>query len=188
MTAPLDVLISVVLSGAVALACRGQLRVSSRSWYATRYFTALSTFLLLLVLPSAAYRYFFHPDWAAMYLIEASDLTVPFSVACLVAMSGAGVGTFALGSHCARSHREWLILTVLALAVGGIFVVAALSGTRLGQVGTYAQWHGSFGLRPLFTTDLWPALLVMGGCVLVVWIVMLVLYVREGVSFIRSSQ
>lgn len=188
MTAPLDLLISVVFGGAIALASRGQLRVSSRPWYATRYFASAAIFQGLLVLPAAAYRYFFHPDWAAMYLFEASKATVIYGIAGLGLVLGAGVGTFGLGNYCARTHREWLILTVMALAVAAVVLMVVLLPERLLLVGSYAQWHGSFGLRALAETDLLPAVLVMDGCVLVGWVAVLAVFVREGASFVRPAR
>lgn len=187
VTAPLDIVISVVLGGAIALAARGQLRVSSRSWYASRYFVVVATFQGFLVLPAAAYRYFFHPDWAYMYLFEASRATAVFGMVGLSAVLIAGIVSFSLGAYCARSQREWLILTVMGLAIALAVLATALGKARLVMVGSFDQWHGSFGLRPMFETDLLPALLVMGGCVVVGWITILAILTREGASFIRNS-
>ena len=186
MTAPIDALLSFLLGGAIALACRVQLRLSPRPWYATRYFAALVGFMAMLVAPAAVYRYFFHPDWSAMYLVDASGSPSLFGFGALVAVVGAGLGAFVLGNYCARAHREWLLLTTLAVAAAGIAVVSAVGFHRIKVVGTFDQWQGSFGLRPLGETDLLPALAIMGACMLLAWLHVLILFVREGAS-VRSA-
>ncbi len=186
MTAPLDVLLTFVLSGSLALACRVQLRLNPRPWYATRYFAMLLSLHGLVVLPAAAYRYFFHPDWAAMYLFPASETSGLFGLTALLSAGGAAVGAFILGHYCARTHREWVLLTTLALAIGGIATMAVLGAGRIAVVGTFTQWDGTFGLRPLRTTDLFAATMIMGACVLLAWLHVLVLFAREG-SALRSA-
>ncbi len=182
VTIPIDVLLSIVFGSAIALSSRGQLRVSSRTWFTTRYFVATVAFHGLVVLPSAAYRYFFHPDWSYMYLVDTSFAPVALSITGLIVLLAAGVGAFLIGSYCVRSNREWLILTVIVTAVAGIALVATLGVSRLGVVGTTAQQLGSYGLLQLHETDLLPAMLVMGGCVLGGWIYILVLFSREGTT------
>lgn len=182
MTAPIDVLLSIVFGSAIALASQGQLRVSSRSWFATRYFVATVAFHALVVLPSAAYRYFFHRDWSFMYLFDTTSAPVAFSILGLVVVFVAGICSFLVGSHCVRTNREWLILTIIVSAVGGIALVAVLGVSRLGVVGSTAQRLGSFGLQPLHLTDLLPAMAAMGACVLGGWIYILVLFAREGTT------
>lgn len=186
MTAPIDLLLAFVLSGAVALACRIQLRLSPRPWYATRYFAVLATFFGLVVLPGAAYRYFFYPDWSVMYVVDASATAGLFAMVALLALAGAAVGAFILGNYCARGHREWLLLTVLALASAGIATIATTGAERIKQVGSFAQWHRTFGLRDLGETDLFLAVLVMGGLVMLAWVHVLVMFAREGAA-VRSA-
>jgi hypothetical protein len=186
VTAPIDALLSFMLGGAIALACRVQLRLSPRPWYATRYFAALVGFNAMLVAPAAVYRYFFHPDWSAMYLVDASSFPALFGLGALVAVVGSGVGAFVLGAHCARAHREWLLLTTLAVAAAGIAVVAAVGYHRIRVVGSFEQWQGSFGLRPLLETELFVALALMGGCMLAGWLHVLIVFAFEGAA-VRSA-
>lgn len=188
MTAPIDVLLAFVLGGAVALACRVQLRLSPRSWYDTRHFAALGGLLGMLVVPGASYRYFFHPDWSAMYLVNASNSPALFGLASLIGVAGSGVAAFVLGNYCARARREWLLLTMLAVAAAGVAVVATVGAHRIKVVGSLAQWEGTFGLRPVGETDLFLAMLIMGGCVVLAWIHVLVLFAREGAALRAASQ
>jgi hypothetical protein len=186
VTAPIDILVAFVLGGAVALACRIQLRLSPRPWYATRYFAALSGFLALVYLPAAAYRYFFHPDWSVMYVLDATSTPGILGLLQFVLLFAVATGAFVLGNYSARAHREWLLLTSLSLAVAGIATIAALGVDRIRVVGTFAQWEGNFGLRQLASTDLFGAILLMGAIVLLAWVHLLVFFAREGAA-VRSA-
>ena len=186
MTAPLDILIAYVLSGAVALTCRTQLRLSPRPWYATRDFAALCSLFGLVVIPASAYRYFLHPDWAAMYLFDVNQLSGLFGLLGLVLVFGSAVGAFALGNYCARAHREWILLASMAAAIGGIVTLSLLGLERIRLVGSHNQWVGTFGLRPLGETDLYWSALVMGALVIGAWLHVLWLLSREG-SAIRNA-
>ena len=188
MTAPIDVLLSVVLSGSVALACRGQLRQTPHAWYATRYFAALGAFDLMLFLPAAAYRYVFPIDGAFMYLFDASRYAAGTVALAVLAIAAASVGTFWLGDHCSRSGRIWLLLAVLGAAAVGIAVIATLGAPRIHLVGTHSQWVGSFGLLPMARTELLLAIVVMGLCMLVGWSYIVVQFVKEGVALARASR
>ena len=188
MTAPIDVLVAFILGGAIALACRFQLRLSPRPWYATRYFAALASLMGLVVLPASAYRYFFHPDWSAMYLIPASETSGLFGLGGLVVSAGAALGAFVLGHWSARAHREWVLLAALAVAASGIATAAVLGAGRIEVVATTSQWQGSFGLRPWRETDLFTAVLIMDSCVLAAWVHVLILFAREGAAVRAASR
>jgi len=180
VTVPIDLLLSVLFGGAVALASRGQLKVSSRPWYASRYFVATLAFHALVVLPAAAYRYVFHTDWAFMYFFDGSSLDGALVPAGLLLLLAASVGGFAIGTSCARTDRLWLLLTVMAACMGGIALVATLGARRLLSVGSTTEWDGGFGLSPITSTDLLPAIVVMGLCVLAGWISLLAFFAHEG--------
>lgn len=188
MTAFIDIFLSFVFGAAIALACRIQLRVSPRPWYATRYFYSLLVFQGMAVLPSAAYRYFFHPDWSAMYLFNASEVQSLFGLSSLALIFASGMGAFILGNFCARTQREWILLAGLAVAIAGIATVAVLGEDRFKVVGNFAQWTGSFGLRQFAETDLLPAVLLMGGCVVFAWLHILFLFAREGAAVRQASR
>ncbi len=177
----------MVFGTSVVLSCRVQLRLSPQPWYATRYFASLAAFEGMLVLPAASYRYFFHPDWSSMYLFQASNSTGLVAFGWLLLLFCVVVGAFWLGAYCARLHQEWLLLVVLAIAIGGISLLSTLGAKRLRLVGSYEQWSGRFGLRSIVETDLLPAVLIMGLCVLIGWIYILYLFSREGTSLRRAS-
>lgn len=186
MTAPIDVLLAFVLGGAIALSSRVQLRLNPRPWYATRYFAATVGFIGLVFLPAAAYRYFFHPDWSVMYLLDASSTPGLFGLIGLVILAASAVGAFVLGNYCARAHREWLLLTSLAVAVAGIATIAVLGVERIKVVGSFAQFERTFGLQHLASTELFIAVVVMGVCATIAWLHLLILFAREGAA-VRSA-
>lgn len=188
MTAPIDALIAFVIAGALSLSCRVQLRISPRPWYATRYFLGLATLFGFLVIPSAAYRYFFHPDWSSMYLFDAARLPGVFGMGAIVVVLGSAMGAFVLGNYCARGHREWLLLAALALATAGIALAATFGADRIKVVGSHRQWEGAFGLQPLGETDLFPAVIVMGACVLLGWLHALLIFTREAAAVKNGSR
>jgi hypothetical protein len=142
----------------------------------------------MLVIPGASYRYFFHPDWSAMYLVNASNFPALFGLVSLLAVAGSGVAAFVLGNYCARARREWLLLTMLAVAAAGVAVVSTVGAHRIRVVGTLAQWDGTYGLRTMYETDLILAVLIMGGCVLIAWLHVLFLFAREGAALRAASR
>ncbi len=188
MTAPIDLLLSIAIAASVVLATRTQLRLSPQPWYATRYFAAVASFEAMVVLPAAGYRYGFHTDWSFLYLFEASRHASAVTVGGLVAVAGAAVGTFWLGDFLCRTGRVWALVLLLGGAIVGVGVVAALGLPRMALVGSHAQWVGTFGLRPLTSTDLLFALLIMGACVLLGWVFILYLFAREAAALARASR
>lgn len=188
MTAPIDLLLSVVVAASIVLTTRSQLRLSPQPWYATRYFAALATFEGMLLLPAAGYRYAFHPDWSFLYLFDASRYPGALTAGALVAVAAAAVGTFWLGDLLCRTGRVWALVLVLGGALAGIAAVATMGFGRMRLVGSHAQWVGTFGLRPLAETDLLLAILVMSGCVLIGWVFILYLFAREATALARTSR
>ena len=188
MTAPFDLLLSVVIGASVVLASRGQLRLATRPWFASRQLAALVSLELMLLAPGAAYRYLFHPDWAFMYLLDTSGYSGMLAAGSLLLVVAAGVGTFWLGDFCARTGRLWLLLLALAVALAGLAVVVAVGSPRLAVVGSFAGWTGTYGLRPLGDSDLLLAMLVMGACLAVGWFHVLFRFAREGIRLARASR
>jgi len=169
---PLPTLICLaVASGlAAALAGRGELRVSPRAALLTQSFTAYALFLGLLLVPVSAYFYLFHGDWFVLYAVDIRR--IPSAVALLGFILEAGIGTlgFFVGAALVRSQRE----RVAAGLAGGFVLVGLVAPwpfrDRLGVVGTYAQFHGGFGLAdygsgPVFYGTVSMGLLLILGLV-----------------------
>lgn len=131
---------------AASLAARNEIRLSARHPLLTRSFVAYAIFLGLVLVPISVYFYMFHGDWFLLYLWDVRD--VPSAIALVGFLLEFALGTlgYALGASLVRSQRD----TVVGVGVGASFLGAlapiALASDRLAVVGSYAQYHGGFGL------------------------------------------
>jgi hypothetical protein len=166
---PLPTLLAFMLLAALAtaLAGRQELRVSPRPVLLTRTFAAYLIYACLVVVPVSVYFYVFHGDWFLLYVLDVSR--VPSAIA-LVGFIGEvllGIGAFLIGAVLVRAQRETLVAILLAAALGGAVAVFPLYGERLVQVGSFAQFHGQFGLEPFGQGPLLLGSVAMSGIVLV---------------------
>ena len=134
----------------------------------TRGFVSYLSYACLVVTPVSVYFYVFHGDWFLLYFVDV--LRIPSAVALVGFVGQAGLGAlgFILGAVLVRNQRE----TIVAVLGGLVLVIGAavvfLYRNRLAQVGTYAQFHGQFGLEayedgPLITGGLTMAALALVG-------------------------
>lgn len=157
-----------LLTGFLAsLAGRQELRMSPRPIVLTRGFASYVSYACLVVVPISVYFYVFHGDWFLLYTIDVSRIPSAVALVGFVVEAGLGALAFLLGAALVRNQRE-LIVGVLAAVVGVLGAIAALAyGDRLGQVGTYAQFHGQFGLTGYSDGPLLTGALAMGGIAVV---------------------
>jgi hypothetical protein len=133
---------------AAALASRRELRLSPRPAPLTAGFGALALYLFFVVVPVSLYFYWFHGDWAVHYLLDVQ--AIPSAVALVgfvveVLLGGAG---FVVGASLVRAQREAFaggLLGVVLVVAGGLLQLAR---ARLAVLGSFAQFHGGFGLSP----------------------------------------
>jgi hypothetical protein len=164
----LPTVLLAVLSGlAAALAARAELRGSPRPVVQTRGFAAYMSYAVLVLTPATLYFYLFHGDWFLLYWIDVAR--VPSAVAlvgflCEIALGGLG---FLLGASLVRGQREVTAGALLALLSVTVLVVLYVYRERLGQVGTYAQYHAprQFGLEPMAQGPLLRGVVAMGSIV-----------------------
>ncbi len=133
---------------AAALASRRELRLSPRPAPLTAGFWALLLYLTLVLVPISLYFYWFHGDWALHYVADAQ--AIPSAVALVgfvveVLLGGLG---FVAGASLVRAQREAVAGAVLGLVVAVGAGLLHLVRARLTVVGSYAQFHGGFGLTP----------------------------------------
>jgi hypothetical protein len=131
---------------AAALASRRELRLSPRPAPLTAGFGALALYLVFVLVPVSLYFYWFHGDWALHYLVDVQ--AIPSAVALVgfvVEASLGGVG-FLAGASLVRGQREAVAAAVLGLVVVVGGVVVHLARARLAVLGSFAQFHGGFGL------------------------------------------
>lgn len=133
----------------IALVARAELRASPSEVALSPLFAAYLSYVGLVLLPSALYLYVLHGDWYLLYLIDTRRIPSALVVLGGMLLVALGAGGFLLGAACVRRQREpWagaLAGVTLSLAVAG----AVLWRDRIAVVGSYAQFHGDFGLRPL---------------------------------------
>ena len=157
-------LVFALVSGlAASLAGREELRMSPRPIPLTSGFLAYISYACLVVVPASVYFYVFHGDWFLLYWVDVQE--VPSAVALVGFGLQAGLGAlgFFFGAVLVRNQREAIVGVLLGiLAVGGVAVVVMYSD-RLAQVGSFAQYHGQFGLEAYESGPLLTGALAMGG-------------------------
>lgn len=167
MPLPLLLFLGIAIGIAAAAAGQVELRLSPRPPLLTASFSAFLTFVLLVFVPVSVYFYVFHGDWFLLYVVDTGH--VPSAVALVGFALQAGIATlgFLLGSVLVRAQHS-----SIAYAASGVSVLVAvgivpLTIDRLRVVGTFAQYHGSFGLLDYPETSLARGGAVMGMFVLV---------------------
>jgi hypothetical protein len=152
---------------AAALAGRQELRTSPRPIALTRSFFAFASYAALVVVPISIYFYAFHGDWFLLYLVDVARIPSAIALVGFALEACLGAIGFVLGALLVRSQREAMVGALIGLLLLLAVAVVVLYADRLAQVGTYAQFHGQFGLSgwgeaPLLT----GALAMMAGLVL----------------------
>lgn len=157
-------LILVVVSGlAAAIAGRFELRQSPRPIALTRAFSSYLSYALLVVVPISVYFYAFHGDWFLLYLFDVSRIPSAIAMVGFFVQAGLGMLGFMLGAVLVRNQRETLVGIMIGVLVIAAAVVLFLYMDRLSQVGTYAQFHGQFGLEAFEDGSLLTGALAMGA-------------------------
>jgi len=132
----------------VALAARADLRGSPTATVLSQPFFAFLLYASLVVVPASVYFYVFYGDWYLLYLVDSQRVPSALVLLALGFEVAIGASGFLLGAALIRNQREpWAgVLIGVSLSVG----VAAipLVHRRLAVIGSYAQYHGDFGLVP----------------------------------------
>lgn len=146
---------------AAALAGRNELKVSPRHALLTRSFAAYVIFAFLVMVPTSAYFYVFHGDWFLLYLLDVQRIPSAIALVFFVALGGLGIAGYAIGAGLVRSQREMLSGALVGLCVLVGLGSVLLAWDRLARVGSYAQWHGGFGLETFEDGPLLPGTVAM---------------------------
>ncbi len=166
MPIPTQLLFTFASGVVVALAARAHLRGSPKSTFLCPEFGAYLLYAALVVVPASLYFYLFHGDWYLLYLVDSQRIpSALVLLACLVQVA-LGAGGFLLGASFVRNQRELVAGAVVGVAASLGAAAVPLARGRLGVVGTYAQYHGDFGLSP-FGGELLEAVLCMSLWMLV---------------------
>lgn len=147
---PMPTLLCLALASGVAaaLAGRSELRVSPRPALLTRSAAAYGLFAGLVMVPVSIYFYVFHGDWFLLYLVDVRRIPSAIALIGFILEILVGAGGFAAGAALVRGQRERAAVVLGSLAGVGAIAVVIAGRDRLAVVGSYAQFHGGFGLEP----------------------------------------
>lgn len=167
MNLPLAICITYAAGIVASLASRAELRGTPRPSLMTSAFKAFLAYTALVLVPSTVYFYVFHGDWFLLYLLDSSR--IPSAIALLIFVLQGAVGAlgFASGAHLVRLQRDNLGIAIVVTLVALAAALLAVVRTRVATVGSYAQFHGTFGLEPWTRTPLLPAVVLFGTIMVV---------------------
>lgn len=162
---PFLLFLGVAIGIAAATAGQVELRLSPRPPLFTASFSAFFGFVLLVLLPVSVYFYVFHGDWFLLYVVDTGQ--VPSAVALVgfalqAAISALG---FVLGAVLVRAQHTMAAYIAIAVSILLAVAVVPLAAERLRLVGTFAQYHGAFGLLDFAETPLARGAMAMGAFV-----------------------
>ncbi|GAB5550051.1 MAG: hypothetical protein SangKO_098110 [Sandaracinaceae bacterium] len=167
MPLPALVALAFVSGLSASLAGRQELRMSPRPVALTRSFLAYLSYAVLVIVPASVYFYLFHGDWFLLYAVDVQRIPSAVALVGFMGQGALGVLGFVLGAVLVRNQRELIVGILLGVAVVAAGVLVVLYADRLGQVGSYAQYHGQFGLESYASGPLLTGALGLGGIVLV---------------------
>jgi hypothetical protein len=158
MPIPFAPLVGWLLGMGIAWAGHSVIAKDDAPLMTTRPFLIVSLFAALVFAPVATYFVAFHPDWSYAYFFRREQIPSAIDLA-LVILSGASVILgFALAVRFLHRPR-WLALLPIAPACI-VIALAIATARRLAWSGTYAQFHGDFGLEPIGASALARGLVV----------------------------
>lgn len=132
----------------VALAARADLRGSPQATVLSQAFAAYLLYAGLVVVPASLYFYIFHGDWYLLYLVDSQRVPSALVLLACGLEVALGAGGFVLGAAFVRNQREPWAGAVVGVSASLGAAAIPLARQRLAVVGTYAQFHGDFGLAP----------------------------------------
>jgi len=159
MPAPVAPLFGFVLGVLFAWAAGSDLARASAA--SSRSLVVVAGFGLLVHAPIAAYFLAAAPDWSWAYLIDTQRLPAALGFGMVLFTAASVPAGFFAGARASAARR----LSVLVRIGGAPALLAlaflALAFRRLELEGSYAQYHGDFGTRPVAGSPLGWALLWM---------------------------
>jgi hypothetical protein len=162
MPAPIAPLIGFALGVAFAWYAREELSRSPSSTGITfRSLAIVTLFATLVFAPVSAYFLAFESDWSYAYFIDTRRIPSAIQLALVVIDTVSAPLGFLVATPHAKSRKLGplftLALPLVALALAGV----AATTSRLSVQGSYAQFQGDFGTRPVAGSSLGYALLWM---------------------------
>ena len=125
-------------------------------------FLAFMIYVAMVIVPASIYFYAFHGDWFLSYFSGAGP-SAWGGLFMVLLLLGTGAGGYAFGRHYCRRDRLRVCAQAIAGCAFSAFVGCLVFFSRVMNVGTYRQYHGEFGLTPLFQSATFAACVLMGG-------------------------
>ena len=135
---------------------------------ASRSLSIVALYAVLIFGPACAYFLVLEPDWAGAYLFDAGRRARLVSVAgTLLALVSVPFG-FVIAAPAARTQRSVSVVRLGAIAGLATVALTLALFPRLSVRGTYAEFHGDFGIEPVAHSALgwglfWVGLVVAGS-------------------------
>jgi hypothetical protein len=148
----------------------------------SRSLVVVTLFSLLVFAPVSAYFLAFAPDWAYAYLVDSQRLPSAVDLGLVLVDAASVPAGFALAARLASSHRFGQIVQLAAVPALLVAVFLLVSLPRLAVHGSFAQYHGDFGVRSVAGSPLGHALLWMTAVLLaaVAWTVRALRRISQG--------
>ena len=162
MPIPILAFLTLSVGAAAAVVARYELRATPRPVALTRGFQAYLIFGCLILGPLSGYFYYFHGDWSLLYVLDTDRVPSAIALMAIVGQITAGAGVYYVAAAALRSHRDGVALAIVAAGVVGGGLVFLAARARIAVVGTFAQYHGDFGLQPYEETSALMGGIVMG--------------------------
>ena len=148
MPIPILAFLTLSVGAAAAVVARYELRATPRPVALTRGFQAYLIFGCLIIGPLSGYFYYFHGDWSLLYVLDTERVPSAVALIAIVGQIAVGAAIYYVAAAALRAHRDSVALGLVAAGVAGAGLVYLVARARIGVVGTYAQYHGDFGLQP----------------------------------------
>jgi hypothetical protein len=137
----------------------------------TRSLAIVTLFGVLVPVPMTAYFLILAQDWSLAYLVEGGRLATALGMGLLLlAAVSAPIGFRTAARPAAARHVRTMVALAVVPAVLATGLITLLL-PRLSVFGTFAQFHGDFGTRPVAGSFVGTALLWMHAVLVgsVVW-------------------
>ena len=163
---PSLILFTFGIGVAAALTAAERLRFSPRPVLLSGSFGVFAMYLGLLLIPVSIYFYVFHGDWFLLYLADVQ--TIPSALALLFFLVQAllAVLGYLIGAALARNQHATTGIAVAGICLAASVGVLFAFPDRLTVVGSYAQYHGDFGLVRYGRSPVLQGALPMGALLL----------------------
>jgi hypothetical protein len=180
MTIPGFIVLNMLMGVTLCYSARVQIRNLQRPLFYNRYFITLLMTELFLLLPMGLYYITFYPDWSWMYLIHTGNSAPGISLMILAIYPVSATLGYLVGYLSARSQSDWVMIMFTVFLSIGLLGLMVIGADKLGNLGTYDQYHNNVNLKPWTDTSLFPSVILSSIGLLFGWGWPLLRFWKEG--------